>query len=57
MEANDSIKEKTVKQFRYCLMIFKRSELGNRNINYEYTHFKKSDEKEAKERLEKGVNP
>ena len=28
-------------------MIFKRSELGNRNINYEYIHFKKSDEQEA----------
>lgn len=36
-----------MKQFRYCLMIFKRSELGNRNINYEYIHFKKSDEQEA----------
>ena len=37
----------SMKQFRYCLMIFKRSELGNRNINYEYIHFKKSDEQEA----------
>ena len=35
------------KQFRYCLMIFKRSELGSRNINYEYIHFKKENEQEA----------
>ena len=36
-----------MKQFRYCLMVFNRSELGSRNINYEYIHFKKSDGQEA----------
>ena len=28
-------------------MVFKRSELENRDIHYEYIHFKKSDEQEA----------
>lgn len=36
-----------MRQFRYCLMTFKRSEMGTPNIKYEYIHFKKSDEQEA----------
>lgn len=36
-----------MKQFRYCLMIFKRLDMGLPNIKYEYIHFKKSDEQEA----------
>ena len=36
-----------MKQFRYCLMIFKRSEMDTPKINYEYIHFKKSDEDDA----------
>ena len=36
-----------MKQFRYCLMIFKRSEIDTPNIKYEYIHFKKADEQEA----------
>lgn len=34
-------------QFRYCLMIFKRSEMGTPHIKYEHIHFKKSDEDDA----------
>lgn len=36
-----------MRQFRYCLMTFKRSEMDTPNIKYEYVHFKKSDEQEA----------
>lgn len=36
-----------MKQFRYCLMMFKRSDMGLPNIKHEYVHFKKSDEQEA----------
>ena len=36
-----------MKQFRYCLMIFKRSDMDTPNIKYEYIHFKKSDEDDA----------
>lgn len=36
-----------MKQFRYCLMIFKRSEMDTPNIKYEYIHFKKSDDDDA----------
>ena len=36
-----------MKQFRYCLMFFKRSDIGLPNIKYEYIHFKKPDEQEA----------
>lgn len=34
-------------KFRYCLMTFKRSEMGTSNIKYDYVHFKMSDEQEA----------
>lgn len=30
-----------MRKFRYCLMIFKRSEMRTPNIKYEYVHFKK----------------
>lgn len=36
-----------MKQFRYCLMIFKRKDLHTPDTQYEYIHFKKSDEQEA----------
>ena len=36
-----------MRQFRYCLMTFKRSELHTPNIKYDYIHFKTSDEQEA----------
>lgn len=36
-----------MRQFRYCLMTFKRSEMDMPNIKYDYVHFKMSDEQEA----------
>lgn len=33
-----------MRKFRYCLMIFKRSELHTPNIKYDYIHFKNGEQ-------------
>lgn len=35
------------KRFRYCLMTFKRAAMGTPNIDYEYVHFRMSEEQDA----------